>query len=204
MNKTNCNVIRDLLPLYVENVVSDDTRILVEKHLSECEACRNELKNMQLPIKLVVDTDASALKTIRKKWILKKIGVSIITSIIMILLFISSVYIYQLELPVKYSEVNMSTEEVTIQGGVKVFQVKVTGNNLEMVKVFSNFNDKSDAVLHYKIVRTTFLRNIFASNDPSVSIGVAEYWQEIDGFESTLVIEFEDKTVTYKNGIPME
>lgn len=33
MNKISCNVIQDLLPLYMDQVVSEYSRILVEEHL---------------------------------------------------------------------------------------------------------------------------------------------------------------------------
>ena len=32
--KISCNIIRDILPLYVDNVVSDDTRDMTEEHLA--------------------------------------------------------------------------------------------------------------------------------------------------------------------------
>ena len=38
--KTNCDIIRDLLPLYAEHITSEATNALVEEHLAECEACR--------------------------------------------------------------------------------------------------------------------------------------------------------------------
>ena len=40
MEKINCNVIQDILPLYIDNVVSDDTKELVEEHLQNCEICQ--------------------------------------------------------------------------------------------------------------------------------------------------------------------
>lgn len=40
MEKINCNVIQDILPLYIEDVVSDDTKELVEEHLQNCEICQ--------------------------------------------------------------------------------------------------------------------------------------------------------------------
>jgi len=36
----SCEIIRDLLPLYVDDVCSDDSRELVEHHLRDCESCR--------------------------------------------------------------------------------------------------------------------------------------------------------------------
>lgn len=41
--KTNCDLIRDLLPLYTDNVCSAASRKAVENHLSKCEACKKEL-----------------------------------------------------------------------------------------------------------------------------------------------------------------
>ena len=35
MEKINCNVIQDILPLYIDDVVSDDTKELVEEHLQK-------------------------------------------------------------------------------------------------------------------------------------------------------------------------
>ena len=44
---TPCNVIRDLLPLYAENLVSDESRQIIEEHLAICEDCRTILRRMQ-------------------------------------------------------------------------------------------------------------------------------------------------------------
>ncbi|MBQ8508376.1 MAG: zf-HC2 domain-containing protein [Clostridia bacterium] len=41
-----CDVIRDLLPLYVDGVCSDASRALVEAHLVECEDCRRLFEAM--------------------------------------------------------------------------------------------------------------------------------------------------------------
>ena len=38
--KLNCKVIEDLLPLYLDEVCSEESRQLVEEHLADCEACR--------------------------------------------------------------------------------------------------------------------------------------------------------------------
>nr|WP_174270168.1 zf-HC2 domain-containing protein [Desulfitobacterium dehalogenans] len=203
--KINCNVIRDILPLYIENVVSADTRNFVEKHLSECESCKDELKILQAPIELAIDNDTRAFKNIKKKWNRKKLWVSIITTVIVTVLFISGLFLYHLELPVNYSETQIWTEEVTMQGGLKSFQVNIMGYNIEMVEVSpQDFSEKSHSTHHYRIFRTTFLRNIFTSADRLVAVGVPEYWHEIDNFKSTLVIEFADKSLIYRNGQLME
>lgn len=45
--KITCNIIGDLLPLYAENLASEDSRALVEEHLDDCPACRASLSAMQ-------------------------------------------------------------------------------------------------------------------------------------------------------------
>ena len=44
--KVKCAVINDLLPLYVDDVLSKESRELVEEHIRECESCRKTLENM--------------------------------------------------------------------------------------------------------------------------------------------------------------
>ena len=46
----SCDVIRDLLPLYAENMVSTATRNLVEDHLCGCDQCTATLaKQLKQP-----------------------------------------------------------------------------------------------------------------------------------------------------------
>lgn len=43
----SCNIIKDLLPSYLEGLCTQDTRIAVETHLSECSACKKLAGAMQ-------------------------------------------------------------------------------------------------------------------------------------------------------------
>lgn len=38
--KITCNIVQDLLPLYVDEALSEDSRMLVEEHLEGCGTCR--------------------------------------------------------------------------------------------------------------------------------------------------------------------
>lgn len=44
--KLDCHIVRDLLPLYAENMVSAETAALVKAHLDECCECRKELEEI--------------------------------------------------------------------------------------------------------------------------------------------------------------
>ncbi|MBQ3373130.1 MAG: zf-HC2 domain-containing protein [Oscillospiraceae bacterium] len=45
--KTDCDVIRDLLPLYADDACSKKSRELVEEHLQECPTCSDLLHKLQ-------------------------------------------------------------------------------------------------------------------------------------------------------------
>ena len=68
--KLPCAVTRDLLPLYAENMVEQETKALIEEHLNECADCREKLSAMNAPPEKPVDTVRplqNLKKQIRKK-----------------------------------------------------------------------------------------------------------------------------------------
>lgn len=45
--KTECSIVRDLLPLYVEDMVSAETAQYIKAHLAECPECQGELADLK-------------------------------------------------------------------------------------------------------------------------------------------------------------
>ena len=70
--KMSCEMIKDLLPLYLDGVCSNDSKSAVEEHLAVCENCKAELQAMQssLPIKTAERnlSEAEAVINLSKKW----------------------------------------------------------------------------------------------------------------------------------------
>ena len=63
----SCNVIRDLLPLYAEDMVSEDSRDLVEKHIRECQDCSMILNRTVHPVEVITDGTDTALKEVKRQ-----------------------------------------------------------------------------------------------------------------------------------------
>ena len=49
----NCNVIKDLIPLYIDGCCSEESKKLVKEHIECCDACKNLLEDMNLPSDVV-------------------------------------------------------------------------------------------------------------------------------------------------------
>ena len=91
--KRECNIVRDLLPLYVENMVSDETREFVEAHLSKCPECNKIYLNMTDKDEgKIVDEEARErilpLRVVKKKLLRKKIVTSLVAAVLAIALLI--------------------------------------------------------------------------------------------------------------------
>lgn len=52
MNKVHCNIIQDIIPLYVEDLCSEETRQMVKLHVAECEKCGQMLAMAQNPTEI--------------------------------------------------------------------------------------------------------------------------------------------------------
>jgi hypothetical protein len=48
--KIGCNVVCDLLPLYVDNILSKDSVAIVDAHLLHCPLCASELESLRKPL----------------------------------------------------------------------------------------------------------------------------------------------------------
>lgn len=64
--KTSCDIIRDLLPLYAEQMTSQASNELVEEHLGECGSCTNYLEDLRKPAGLPEEVPIQSLKHIKK------------------------------------------------------------------------------------------------------------------------------------------
>lgn len=76
--KYNCEIIKDLIPLYCDDVCSDASKTLVEEHTKECTACFDELKKMKTDsVSVFVNANEEkankkVIKNVKKKIILKR------------------------------------------------------------------------------------------------------------------------------------
>ena len=93
MHNLHCNVIQDLLPLYADDVVSEESRKLVEHHLECCPECRQTLGEIQTSIPIPQHTDDTALKIIKKKQQFRGLRIALIAALCVALLLAYPIYL---------------------------------------------------------------------------------------------------------------
>lgn len=85
----SCDIIKDLLPLYCDNAVSDATKSAVEEHLQDCKECAEEYRLMCADLEMDIkekDNDGkrpsavSFLKNLRKKAVVKGIVITAVAA----------------------------------------------------------------------------------------------------------------------------
>lgn len=105
MMKYDCEIIKDLLPLYCDGVCSEQSKNAVEEHLKVCESCKKtkaDFENCGLIPEVNTKEEKSKInfiKSIRKKLNARKIIISIVSAALTVAV-ISGVY-YVLTIPKK-------------------------------------------------------------------------------------------------------
>lgn len=90
--KKECEIVQDLLLGYVDDVLNDESKKLVEKHLIECERCQKKLKEIKNDIsenENAEQKEIDYLKKIRRKSKIK----SIFIALGIIILFLIMLYL---------------------------------------------------------------------------------------------------------------
>ena len=49
----NCNIVKDLIPLYIDGCCSEESGRIIEEHIKECDNCKKLIENMKAPDDIV-------------------------------------------------------------------------------------------------------------------------------------------------------
>lgn len=148
-----CGIIRDLLPLYIDEVCNEESKQAVENHLSECEKCRNYYESMKSTEGFVSKENdnsedmkmAKSLKNVKLK-MNKKIRNAVLCAVATVLVFIVG---FNLLFNAAIKEI--SPKDVAISADVYSLAELIENPandvpNSESVTIFSDEDDKSEAI----------------------------------------------------------
>ena len=128
--KYDCEIIRDLLPLYAEEIASPASTDMVRAHLEECPDCARLLAQMQRPVPVRAETAAplqKLKKTLWKKRLVTALAVCAVTAVC-----VGGGYgLYNHTTPVTLEQAAL-WPFVTQMEGEKVYVVETQGRNVRL------------------------------------------------------------------------
>ena len=115
----DCATIRDLLPLYVDDVLSKESKALISGHIATCENCKNEFINMQSEIKKLQPDNGEkidVLKGVKKKIFWQKVISAVASCIIVLAVAYGGFYIiFHRDSPIQYEEGLIRVQKSTVE-----------------------------------------------------------------------------------------
>lgn len=149
--KYPCNIIKDLLPLYIDNVCSAESKEIVEQHLVECPECKSYYLSMtenndtlSAPINQDMEwKKAQSFIAVKRKIRLKQLVVAIMSAVVLIAVFLSTVAILSnYEKAVLYED-NIS---VSMVDGSLVERLNGSAHEMVSIKRIEGENNGDDFV----------------------------------------------------------
>lgn len=124
--RNECNIVRDILPLYAENMVSSDTSDFVEEHLAKCAECRAEYSKMKEPEQLAEENDPAPLAELSRRLKIKRIQTIVMTAVFVIAILVSVFAVLDAPEYLPYSDKPVTAEAVGDDAMLLTFDKSVT------------------------------------------------------------------------------
>lgn len=118
--KYPCDMIQDLLPLYLDGVCGEESKVEIEKHLSECSVCKDFYTAMCEADRIEIDTHnadrerqkAASFQTVKKKLLMKQIIAAIAAVAVLIVIVFATISILKCSIDVVEYEDSISVSMV--------------------------------------------------------------------------------------------
>ncbi len=95
--KLSCEVIGDLLPLYHDDICSNESKVMVEEHLAGCEGCKAELEamNQAIPDMHIEQNlkEADAVIKLSRRW-KKGMFLSLLKGVLLTILTVAAMLLF--------------------------------------------------------------------------------------------------------------
>lgn len=187
--KVTCNVIKDVLPLYIEHMLSDDSCNMVNEHIEQCQECNNYLNEMQTYNYMSVDRNTSPLLKIKATLRKKNIQTVIISIMLSMVLFVITNAFLTTPEYIPYSESNVTINEIGNGSVLVQFDDAVDGYDINRYLT----DDNRGYAYHITTWNSIWNRNINKSNisntilNPNGENVVSVYYYQTDGSEDILL-----------------
>ena len=199
--KKECSVVQDLLPLYVENMVSEGTAVFVKEHLKNCSDCAAEFERLKSGKQIDVagvpqrEHDAEVITAVKKKIakrILKTVGA---VCLVFAALFSAVLFYMSIDYPVTKDNISLSTKRDSEYAYI-ILETEA-GKSLQFdSKTEDILNDRNEVCGQRIILSNLQYHNNFSKKPGSMSWGRPVNME--DGYME-VVIELENVRLQMSN-----
>ena len=201
--KNECDVVRDLLFSYIDGVLSQTSKELVEEHLKKCETCRNILEELKQDGKNHEQTkEIDFFKRIKKK--LSKKNIIIFISIIFLVFIITfNILVFN-----HYNEI-ASTMEIYLQDNISDEEIENIKNKIIAISdnIELEYISKEKALerMRDKFEDKAYLLDNYEQNNPFPASIEIKTNTKIETIESSIQdMPGIKKIITHENNNPYE
>ena len=191
-----CNVIKDILPLYVENMVSTDTREFVSEHLEHCAECHAEFECMCNSTEFVpdIDTNIVPLKRIKKDLFIRRLQTIFFTAILACAIVMVAFGVLTAPQFFPYSDDLLNVVDSHNGNNIVTFDDKVTGYSCT-----KEFHDETGTKV-YRVNAWTTTWDLYLSNRGNQNIVIPSdgatkiqiFFTQNNGSEDVLIYGSDD------------
>lgn len=187
--KIPCNIIRDLLPLYVENMLSEDSMAMVQEHIQQCQSCGAYLDEMGDLNEMPMDRDPAPLLKIKSTLQKKKMQTILLSVLFSIILFLIGMQFLTAPEYLSFSDKSVSVRALDSDLMLLQFDDRVYGYDID--KYLSG--DNAGYVYHITAWNSIWNSHIKKSNVDNILLNPngekvqAIYYCQTDGSEDILI-----------------
>ena len=175
--KKECSIVRDLLPLYFENMLSEDTAVFVKEHLENCSDCAAEFECLKSGKQIDKaeapqrGNDANVITAVKKK-IAKKIFKMVAAVCLVFIALFSIIMLYtSISYPVTKDNISLSTK--ADDGYTYIILETEAGKSLSFdSKTEDILNDQNEVCGRRITLYNLQYHNNFSQNASSTSWGI--------------------------------
>ena len=173
MKKISCDIIKDILPLYLDGVVSNATKEMVEEHLGSCDSCRKEAEILKQDILLpstknIQLSEARVLKKLKSNF-RKRNTIILASTVITALLLAGALHSYAVltKTCIPYDDENISIDEA--DGKLyAVYQDENLGGTVSLAPSAVTINGTEKSIVlfyYYETPWSKYIQPIFEEDD---------------------------------------
>lgn len=197
--KNECNLVKDLIPNYLENLLSSDSKEFIEHHISSCNSCKNLLNSLRIQKSRENDKDIESDKIELNH--LKKVNHKIFFLKLILVIILALIILFCIIIAIKYNYITSITNACTSQSqylkNLDNYNVNITEHHIDYENdIEYNFSN------YYYYNKGQFKNiSISKSNKQSIQNPIQISYGNVDSNEITTIYP-DTKTITNDSNDP--